>query len=228
MAPSRHDWKIVDWEPQHNQIYIQNFKPPPSFSGCAGRFVSYLVANPEDRFTHDKAHFRITTTIFGVSKFFRIQYTYYSSSICMQSGIHAIIFLPQLSQDLIPLTKLIQFPNNNKNIKSYLKFLHYLYNSISHIVDISIPNWSMYQYILVDINMYWTAVIVFYLILVGHPISYVNKIFFLSLRLYYLAVLIILDGTCLYSFAFRIVCGFSNVFDCGFLNKKKLFGIIYF
>ena len=29
---------------------IQNFKPLPSFRGCAGPFVSYLVANPNDRF----------------------------------------------------------------------------------------------------------------------------------------------------------------------------------
>ena len=39
-----------------SSFYIRNFKPLPSFSGCAGRFVSYLVANPEDRFSHDEAH----------------------------------------------------------------------------------------------------------------------------------------------------------------------------
>ena len=27
-----------------------------SFCGCAGRFESYLVANPEDRFSRDEAH----------------------------------------------------------------------------------------------------------------------------------------------------------------------------
>ena len=31
----------------------------PSFCGCAGRFVSYLVANPEDRFSHDEAHINL-------------------------------------------------------------------------------------------------------------------------------------------------------------------------
>ena len=36
---------------------MQNFKPLPSFFGCAGRFVSYLVANPKDRFSRDEALF---------------------------------------------------------------------------------------------------------------------------------------------------------------------------
>ena len=39
-----------------SSFYIQNFKPPHSFCGCAGRFVSYLVGNPEDRFSRDEAH----------------------------------------------------------------------------------------------------------------------------------------------------------------------------
>ena len=33
----------------------RNCRPLPSFYGCAGRFA--LVANPEDRFSHDEAHF---------------------------------------------------------------------------------------------------------------------------------------------------------------------------
>ena len=37
--------------------YVLNFKTSASFGGCAGRFVSYLVANPEDRFSSDKAQF---------------------------------------------------------------------------------------------------------------------------------------------------------------------------
>ena len=37
-------------------FYIQNFKPLPSFCGSAGRFESYLVENPEDRFSRDVAH----------------------------------------------------------------------------------------------------------------------------------------------------------------------------
>ena len=36
-------------------VYIRNFKPLPSFCGCAGPFVSYLVANFEDRFSRDEA-----------------------------------------------------------------------------------------------------------------------------------------------------------------------------
>ena len=36
-------------------VYIRNFKPLASFCGCAGRVVSSLVANPEDRFFRDEA-----------------------------------------------------------------------------------------------------------------------------------------------------------------------------
>ena len=35
---------------------MQTTKAQISFCGCAGRFVSYLVANPEDGFSRDKAH----------------------------------------------------------------------------------------------------------------------------------------------------------------------------
>ena len=34
----------------------RNFKALASFCGCAGRFVSPLVANPEDRVSRDKTH----------------------------------------------------------------------------------------------------------------------------------------------------------------------------
>ena len=39
-----------------SSFYIQNFKPLASVCGCAGRFESYLVGNPEDRFSCDEAH----------------------------------------------------------------------------------------------------------------------------------------------------------------------------
>ena len=39
-----------------SSFYIRNFKPPSSFCSCAGQFVSYLVSNPEDRFSRDEAH----------------------------------------------------------------------------------------------------------------------------------------------------------------------------
>ena len=39
-----------------SSFYIRNFKPLASFCGCAGRFESTLVGNPEDRFTRDRAH----------------------------------------------------------------------------------------------------------------------------------------------------------------------------
>ena len=36
--------------------YVLNFKTRASFCGCTGRFLFYLIANPEDRFSCDKAH----------------------------------------------------------------------------------------------------------------------------------------------------------------------------
>ena len=38
-----------------SSFYIRNFKPPASFCGYAGRFESYLVENPKDRFSRDEA-----------------------------------------------------------------------------------------------------------------------------------------------------------------------------
>ena len=35
---------------------FQNFKPLAIFSDCTARFVSDLVGNHEDRFSHNKAH----------------------------------------------------------------------------------------------------------------------------------------------------------------------------
>ena len=40
-----------------SSFYIRNFKPLASFCRCVGWFVSYLVENPEDRFSRDEAHF---------------------------------------------------------------------------------------------------------------------------------------------------------------------------
>ena len=39
-----------------SSFYIRNFKPLASSCGCAGRFESTLVANPEDRFYCDEPH----------------------------------------------------------------------------------------------------------------------------------------------------------------------------
>ena len=36
-------------------IIIQNFQPLAIFCGCTARFVSDLVGNPEDRFSHNEA-----------------------------------------------------------------------------------------------------------------------------------------------------------------------------
>ena len=41
-----------------SSFYILNFKTLGSFCGCADRFVSYLVENPEDRFSCDEAQLK--------------------------------------------------------------------------------------------------------------------------------------------------------------------------
>ena len=45
-------------------FYIRNFKTLACVCSWAGRFESYLVANPEDRFSHDEA--RIVTSAWGL------------------------------------------------------------------------------------------------------------------------------------------------------------------
>ena len=47
-----------------SSFYIQNFKCLPSVCGCAGRFESTLVANPEDRFSRDEAHIMLLVHLF--------------------------------------------------------------------------------------------------------------------------------------------------------------------
>ena len=49
---------ICEQQRRRSACYIRNFKPLSSFCGCAGRFMSYLVANPKDRFSRDEAHLR--------------------------------------------------------------------------------------------------------------------------------------------------------------------------
>ena len=39
-----------------SSFYVRTFKPLASYCGCAGWFVSYMVKNPEDRFSGDEAH----------------------------------------------------------------------------------------------------------------------------------------------------------------------------
>ena len=64
-----------------SSFYIRNFKPLPSFCGCAGRFVSYLVTNPEDRFSRDEAHM--------IFKYCNAVPNY--SQIIIQSYTHAVL-----------------------------------------------------------------------------------------------------------------------------------------
>ena len=46
-----------------SNCYIRNFKPLASLCLSAGQFESYMVTNPEDRFSHDMAHISITTQV---------------------------------------------------------------------------------------------------------------------------------------------------------------------
>ena len=45
----------------------ENFKPLAIFCGCTARFVSDLVGNPENRFSHDEAHIETYTTLTSIS-----------------------------------------------------------------------------------------------------------------------------------------------------------------
>ena len=47
-------------------FYIRNFKPLASLCGWAGRVESYLVANPEDRFSRDEVQIRQFQTLRSV------------------------------------------------------------------------------------------------------------------------------------------------------------------
>ena len=38
---------------------IRNFQPLAIFCGCTARFLSDLVGNPEDRFSHNEAHMMV-------------------------------------------------------------------------------------------------------------------------------------------------------------------------
>ena len=58
-AFAQSDQRLCCSLPRQNNIssfYIRNFKPLASFFSWPGRFVSYLVANPKDRFSRDEAH----------------------------------------------------------------------------------------------------------------------------------------------------------------------------
>ena len=51
----QHLWYSLPWSYNISSFCIQTFKPLVSFCGWGGRFGSYLVENPEDRFSHEEA-----------------------------------------------------------------------------------------------------------------------------------------------------------------------------
>ena len=58
-ASTQSDQRLYYSLPRHyntSSFYVRNSKPLLSFCSWAGRFVSYLVENSEDRFSHDGAH----------------------------------------------------------------------------------------------------------------------------------------------------------------------------
>ena len=58
-APAQSDLRLCCSLPRYcntSSFYIRNFKTLPSSCGCAGRFESTLVENPEDRYSRDDAH----------------------------------------------------------------------------------------------------------------------------------------------------------------------------
>ena len=57
-SDQRHYCSLPRWY-NISSFYIRNFKPLAGFCGCAGRFVSYLVGNPEDRFSRDVAQIEV-------------------------------------------------------------------------------------------------------------------------------------------------------------------------
>ena len=59
----RLSWII--WARSWENVSYAICEPLPSFCGCAGRFESYLVSNPEDRFSRDEAHIGVRETFYG-------------------------------------------------------------------------------------------------------------------------------------------------------------------
>ena len=53
------------WSPKCLLNARISFKPLASRCGCAGRFESYLVANPENRFSRDEAYFTVGEDKYG-------------------------------------------------------------------------------------------------------------------------------------------------------------------
>ena len=51
-------------EADQHPLYFLNFKPLDIFCGCVARFVSDLVGNPEDRFSHDAAYCYLSDPVF--------------------------------------------------------------------------------------------------------------------------------------------------------------------
>ena len=49
-------------------LHMPIFKPLSIFYGCTAWFLSDLVENPEDRFSHDVAHMKIMSRLLGIEQ----------------------------------------------------------------------------------------------------------------------------------------------------------------
>ena len=56
----------LHWEYDPSSLLIHSFKPLTILNGCTARFVSDLIRNPEDRFSHNATHIRLIC--FGYSQ----------------------------------------------------------------------------------------------------------------------------------------------------------------
>ena len=65
---------------------VRNFKPLASFCCCAGWFESYVVKNPESRFSRDEAQILVPLskkTCQAIIKFTLIQHLFSFSNLCL-------------------------------------------------------------------------------------------------------------------------------------------------
>ena len=107
---------------------MRNFKPLLSFCGCADRFVSYLVANPEDRFSRDEAQIsnyiyrptcKVSQTVhdqFDVSIQFGAQFPVFWS---IQSSV-------MVDSDFLSLTDTNLFPWLIRTYRTFFEFLDWI------------------------------------------------------------------------------------------------------
>ena len=101
--------------------------PLASFSGCIGQFESYLVANPEDRFSRDEAHMKVTDPAKFLSLIISIHSTWKKwSNFLHQLHIHLYsVSSPHVLQNLIITTlgRQVDFITDISSLMDQLQYL---------------------------------------------------------------------------------------------------------